>query len=112
MIYAISCTGFQSVNKSSKNLVFLSTSAYLHAAPSYLADMISPIGNGSQRLRSATHGNLAVPQTQTVRMGQQSCAVSGTTLWNSLPVELKTTNIPLETFISKLKTYLFTIDDQ
>src|SRR6218665_1787069 len=61
------------------------------AAPSYLADMISPVGNGSQCLRSATHGNLALPRTRTVRMGLQSFAVSGPTLWNSLPVELKTT---------------------
>jgi len=49
-------------------------------APSYLADMISRVGKGSQRLRSATHGNLAVPPTWTVRMGPQSFAVSGPTL--------------------------------
>src|SRR6218665_3904753 len=72
-------------------------------------DMISPVGNGSQRLRSAMHENLAVPRTRTVRMGPRSFAVSGPTLWNSLPVELKTAHIPLETFKSKLKTYLFTI---
>jgi len=34
--------------------------------------------------------------------------VSGPTLWNSLPLELKTMQIPLEAFKSKLKTYLFT----
>src|SRR6218665_2524336 len=78
-------------------------------APPYLTDMISPVGNGSQRLRSAAHGDLAVPRTRTVRMGPRSFAVSGPTLWNSLPVELKTAHIPLETFKSKLKTYLFTI---
>src|SRR6218665_845773 len=60
------------------------------SAPSYLADMISSVGNGSQRLRSATHGNLAIPRARTVRMGPRSFAVSGPTLWNSLPVELKT----------------------
>src|SRR6218665_2426567 len=74
-----------------------------------LPDMISRVGNGCQRLRSATRGNLAVPRTRTVCMGPQSFAVSGPTLWNSLPVELKTTHIPLETLKSKLKTYLFTI---
>jgi len=36
-------------------------------------------------------------------------AVSVPRLWNSLPVELKTTQIPLETFKTKLKIYLFTI---
>ena len=78
-------------------------------APSYLVyDMISPVGIGSQRLRSSAHGNLAVPAIRTVRMGPRSFAVSGPTLWNSLPVELKTMQIPLESFKSKLKTYLFT----
>jgi len=38
-------------------------------------------------------------------MGPQSFAVSGPTLWNSMPVELITTHILLETFKSKLKTY-------
>ena len=106
----ISCTGFQSVKESSTNLVFLFTSTYnvLHgAAPSYLADMISRVGNGSQRLQSVAHGNLAVPRTWTVRMGKRSLAVSDPTPWNSMPVELKTTHIPLESFKSKLKTYLF-----
>src|SRR6218665_251436 len=77
-------------------------------APSYLADMISRVGKGSQRLRSAAHGNLAVPPTRTFRMGPRSFAVCGPTLWNSRPVELKTMQIPLESFKSKLKTYLFT----
>src|SRR6218665_651411 len=76
-------------------------------APSYLADMISRVVKGSQRLRSAAHGYLAVPPTRTVRMGPRSFAISGPTLWNSLPVELKTIHIPLETFKSKLKTYLY-----
>jgi len=78
-------------------------------APSDLADMISPVGNGSQHLWSAMHGNLAFPRTRTVRMGPRSFAVSGPTLWNLLPVELKTAHIPFETFKLKLKTYLFTI---
>ncbi len=30
-------------------------------APSYLADIISPVGNVSQRQRSAAQGNLTVP---------------------------------------------------
>src|SRR6218665_254027 len=59
-------------------------------APSYLADMISPVGKGAQLLRSTAHGNLASPSTRIVRMGPRSFAVSGPTLWNSLPVELKT----------------------
>jgi len=64
--------------------------------------------HGSQRLRSAAHGNLAVPPTRTVCMGPLSFAVFGPTLWNSLQVELKTMQIPLESFKPKLKTYIFT----
>src|SRR6218665_122035 len=48
-----------------------------------LLHMISPVGNGSQRLRSATHGNLAVPRTRTGRMGPRSFAVSGPTLYGT-----------------------------
>src|SRR6218665_2808067 len=77
-------------------------------APSYLTNMISRVGKGYQRLRSAAHGNLAVPPTRTVSMGPRSFAVSGPTFWNSLTVELKTMKISLESFKSKLKTYLFT----
>jgi len=33
-------------------------------APSYLADMISTVDEGSKRLRSAAHRNLAVPRCQ------------------------------------------------
>ena len=65
-------------------------------APSYLADRISPVGNESQRLWSVARGNLAVPRTRTVRVGPRSFTVSGPTLWNSLPVELKTAQISLK----------------
>src|SRR6218665_3134089 len=58
-------------------------------APSYLTDMISTVGKGSQRLRSAAHEKLAVPPTRTVCMGPRRFAVSCPTLWNSLPVELE-----------------------
>jgi len=44
-----------------------------------------------------------------VRAHTRAQLSTGPTLWNSLPVELKTAYIPLETFKSKLKTYLFTI---
>src|SRR6218665_3031190 len=47
--------------------------------------MISPVGKGSQRLRSAAHGNHVVPPTRTVRLDPRSFAVSGPTLlWNLL----------------------------
>src|SRR6218665_2398626 len=77
-------------------------------APSYLTDMISRVGKGSQRQRSAAHGNLAVPLTRTVRMGPRSFAVSGPTLRNSLPVELKLCKSHWNLLSRNSKTYLFT----
>ena len=59
------------------------------------------------------HVNHAVPRTRIVRKGPWSFAVSvefcSRTLWKSLPVELRTMHIPLETFKRKLKIYLFTM---
>src|SRR6218665_961313 len=75
----------------------------------YLHTHAHPHTSTHARLRSAARGELAVPRTRTVRMGPRNFAVSGPTLWNSLPVELQTVHIPLETFKSKLKTYLFSI---
>jgi len=53
----ISCTGSQSVKESSTKLGVL-VYKFLHGAvPSYmyLVGMISPVGNGSQRLRSVVY---------------------------------------------------------
>src|SRR6218665_450697 len=44
-------------------------------AASYLTDMISRVGKGSQRLRSAAHGNLAVPPTDSAYGSTELCCL-------------------------------------
>ena len=77
--------------------------------PPYLPSMLTPVSSNqySCRLRSAAHGDLAVPRTRSVRMGLRSFAVSGPELWNSLAPELKNPSISLDTFKSLLETELF-----
>ena len=60
------------------------------AAPSYLAEMCVPVSATDNRchLRSATHGDLAVPRVRLARYGR-SFSVSGPLLWNSLPLTVR-----------------------
>ena len=53
---------------------------------------------------SATHGDLLVPRTRTVTYGPRSFAVSGPTLWNTLPSTLRVSATTLGQFQSELKT--------
>ena len=78
-------------------------------APSYLVESVSSVANqpNLQSHRSATRGELVVPRTRTVKMGPRSFYVSGPTLWNSLPLDLRSCEITLETFKAKLKSHLF-----
>ena len=62
---------------------------------------------GRRYLRSATHGDLLVPRTRTVTYGPRSFAVSGPTLWNTLPSTLCVSTATLGQFQSGLKTILF-----
>ena len=96
----------------SANTVKLSTIVYkcIHgAAPSYLTNLCVPVATNTNRrcLRSATHGDLQVPRTRTVTYGPRSFAVSGPTLWNTLPSTLHVSTTTLGQFQSGLKTILF-----
>jgi len=55
---------------------------------------------------SATHGDLLLPMTRTVTYGPRSFAVSGPTIWNTLPSTLRVATT-LGQFQSGLKTILF-----
>jgi len=61
----------------------------------------------ANKLRSATHGDLLVPRTRTVTYGPRSFAVSGPTIWNTLPSTLRVSATILGQFHSGLKTILF-----
>jgi len=90
----------------------LSTIVYkcIHgAAPSYLTNLYVAVATNTSRryLRSATHGDLLVPRMRTVTHGPQSFAVSGPTVWNTLPSTLRVSTTTLGQFQSGLKTILF-----
>ena len=81
----------------------LSTIVYkcIHgAAPSYLTNLCVPVATNTSRryLRSATHGDLLVPRTRTVTYGPRSFAVSGPTIWNTLPSTLRVSTTTLGQF--------------
>jgi len=61
----------------------------------------------SYYLRSATHGDLLVLRTRTVTYGSRSFAVSGPTVWNTLPSTLRVSTTMLGQFQSGVKTILF-----
>ena len=77
--------------------------------PAYFSDICVPVHSvaGRSHLRSADHGDLIVPRLQTQRYGSRSFRVSGPTVWNSLPQNLRSSDISREQFKRGLKTWLF-----
>jgi len=77
-------------------------------APAYVADYCqsTTVTAGRTRLRSANTQQLAVPRTNT-GYGDRSFAVSGPSVWNSLPAALRMSDCSLTTFRTPLKTLLF-----
>ena len=64
--------------------------------------------NTSRRyLRLATHGDLLVPRTRTATYGPRSFAVSGPTVWNTLPSTLRVSTTTRGQFQSGVKAILF-----
>ena len=61
---------------------------------------------GPSSLRSADLYQLHILHTRT-NLGDWSFSVNGPVVWNSLPVDLRTSDILLGTFIRQLKTFLF-----
>ena len=81
---------------------------YIDYCSLWLAFCYSEHTNTSRRyLRSATHGDLQVPRTRTVTYGPRSFAVSGPTIWNTLPSTLRASTTTLGQFQSGLETMLF-----
>ena len=78
------------------------------SAPSYLMNLCVPVATDTSRryLHSATHGDLLVPRMRTLTYGPRSFAVSGPTVWNTLPSTLRASTTTLGQFQSALKTTL------
>ena len=77
-------------------------------APPYLtADCVPVTSVASRRhLRSVASGCLAVTGTRTT-LGGRNFAVTGATIWNNLPADLRLHSQSLLSFGQKLKQYLF-----
>ena len=72
--------------------------------PSYLHQLLQPY-LPSRNLRSADKNLLVVPNIKSAT-GRRSFSFAGPTVWNSLPLSLRTSPT-LATFLAGLKTHLF-----
>ena len=77
-------------------------------APPYLAEFCQASSDqpDPSPLRSADLYQLHVPRTKK-NLGNQSFSVNGAVVWHSLPVDLRTPVMSLDTFKLQLKTLLF-----
>ena len=77
--------------------------------PGYFDDVLVPVHTvgARARLRSASHGDMVVPRSCTVRFGQRSFRLSAPSVWNDLPSKLKNSDINRQGFKSSLKSWLF-----
>jgi exonuclease III len=78
-------------------------------APSYLTELCTDVSAmpGRRHLRSAAQNNMDVPRTRRTRYGPRSFSVSGPTVWNSLPMTVRDSELTVGNFCNKLKTELF-----
>lgn len=76
-------------------------------APEYLTDLVR-LHRPSRDLRSASLMVLEVPRSKLRSSGDRAFSVAAPTLWNSLPVAVRTAS-SLSTFKSLLKTHLFEV---
>ena len=74
-------------------------------APKYLEELIKPY-NPIRNLRSSDQLLLEVPKTRLKTYGDRSFTKAAPTLWNSLPLEIRSCD-SLDTFKTQLKTFLF-----
>jgi len=76
--------------------------------PKYFSDVYIPVHTVTAHslLRSANHDDLVVPPVLSC-FGCRSCRVSGPTIWNDLPVDIRSTDITHEQFKRSLKIWLF-----
>jgi len=69
---------------------------------------ILPAAVVCRQRRSEHSGRLAVPRTRT-NYGDRSFAIQAPRTWNSLPADLRASDISIETFRHKLKTFLLAV---
>ena len=82
-------------------------------APGHIADYCVKVSSNNRRssLRSATHKCLVIPPpAKTAHLGERSFRVSGSSLWNALPDNVKDAS-SVDLFKTRLKTFLFGLLD-
>lgn len=76
-------------------------------APSYLQEIVK-LYQPSRSLRSGKKSLLVTPIVRTKTHGERRFDRAAAILWNDLPDEMRDTNLSVDVFKKKLKTYLFT----
>jgi len=101
--FCVIFTGFQSGSVSVSGWLWWFTNCLHGLAPSYPADVCTPISSvvGRWQLWSANSGTLVVPGTRTT-IGRRNFGASGPATWNRLLVELRTSLLSIDTFAKKL----------
>ena len=75
-------------------------------APQYIQDLINDYITPQRNLHSGSKCLLETPNYNLESYGKRAFSVAAPRLWNSLPMELKTST-SIDIFKKKLKTYLF-----
>ncbi len=89
--------------------ILLLTFKALHDdGPLYLQELLKTY-SPAHTLRYASKNLLEIPPTNLKTHGPRSFSVAAPTLWNSVPQSIRSI-MTIETFKSKLKTYLFEKD--
>lgn len=80
-------------------------------APQYLSDDCQLVAASGCRhhLRSSQSFKCSITSTST-RLGDRAFSAAGPRIWNSLPAQVRQPDLTLNSFYSKLKTYLFVRD--
>ena len=91
------------------NSVYKTFKCLHNLAPGYLSRHCTSVASlpGRAHLRSATSGQLVVPSTRTMTLGNRGFHVSGPVSWNNLTPQLHDRTISLASFKKFLKTFLF-----
>jgi len=78
-------------------------------APLYLTDHCTPVSDTvfHQRLRSASSHQVSVPRYRLSTYGRRAFSVAGSTVWNSLPEDMRAAECSVDSCRQTLKTFLF-----
>ena len=86
-------------------LALLTHNAYQHHNPQYLSSLIKPVAERTARRDRHRHRIESLQETSSTGRHQRAFALAAPTLWNSLPVEIRSnTNTP--SFKTDIKKYL------